>query len=164
MIVNIKQSLPNELQEYINHCEEQLLNSEPVEFVYPAELVGKDVSDPIWDDLIEEVKEPNEKEILSKLRHKANIYAIFTKNGDEPWVKKYVGERKAIDMRQRITSHLINKNRKTGSKLDLVRDAVSKGQKIGLRFIFVPRDTMRAFVEEEIISKYKAELVWNKHR
>ncbi|MGF1792931.1 hypothetical protein L4D21_20245 [Photobacterium profundum] len=162
MIVIIERELPVSLQQYIDECENQLLNGEPSEFVYPSELLGKRISDPIWDEMIAQVKEPNEA-ILSTLRNKANIYAIFTKNGDEPWIKKYVGERKALDMRQRITSHLINKNSSTGSKLDFVREAVSQGEKVGLRFLFIPRDTMRTFVEEEIISKNKKELIWNSH-
>ena len=162
MIVNIETPLPAELQSYIEICENSLLRNEPTEFLYPNELIGKRIADPIWEQKISEVKAPNEP-LLSSLRNKANVYAIFTKESNNQWVKKYVGERKAIDMRQRITSHLINKNSGTGSKLDYVREAVSRGEKIGLRFIFIPRDTMRTFVEEEIISKNKSELPWNNH-
>jgi len=162
MIAKIEMELPDSLQSYINECESKLLNGEPSEFVYPVDFIGKRISDPIWDEMITQVKKPNES-ILSTLRNKANIYAIFTKNGDEPWDKKYVGERKALDMRQRMTSHLVNKNSGTGSKLDFVRKAVSQGEKIGLRFIYIPRDTMRTFIEEEIISKNKTELIWNNH-
>ncbi|KIS96005.1 hypothetical protein H327_24240 [Vibrio parahaemolyticus 3324] len=40
---------------------------------------------------------------------------------------------------------------------------MAKGHKIGLRFLFLERDTMRAFVEEELIARNKEKLEWNKH-
>jgi len=46
-----------------------------------------------------------------------NIYAIFTKLGDAEWTVKYIGERKAIEMRQRITAHLIKKVEQQGQNL-----------------------------------------------
>jgi hypothetical protein len=162
MIIKIEKELPSGIQEYIEECESSLLQGEPTEFVFPNELIGASITDSIWDEMIGVIKTRNEP-LLSSLRNKANIYAIFTKTNDGDWVVKYVGERKAIEMRQRITSHLLTKDIKTGSKLEYVREAVSRGERIGLRFIFLQRDTMRTFVEEEIISRNKNSLPWNDH-
>lgn len=162
MIISIENEIPEGIEEYIEECEKCLLEGDPTEFLYPSDFVGKSIADNIWEEMVEVLKK-NNKTLLSTLRNKANIYAIYTKpiNGD--WVVKYVGERKAASMRERITSHLIKKDDRTGSKLEYVREAVSKGEKIGLRFIYLPRDTLRTFVEEEIISRNKASLSWNNH-
>ncbi|MEH8110202.1 hypothetical protein Q7I18_04540 [Aeromonas veronii] len=162
MIINITTAIPEGIQEYIDNCEHYLLKEEPTEFLFPEALKNHSISDSIWTDNADEVKKLNEP-LLSRLRNKANIYAIFTKTVNGNWVVKYVGESKAVNMRERITSHLITKSSQTGSKLEYVREAVSKGEKIGLRFIYLSRDTLRTFVEEEIISKNKDHLPWNNH-
>lgn len=160
--MKIEKRTPPDLQEFIENCESHLLTGEPTQFQYPSELLGKSIADAIWEEKVSEIKELN-KSLLSGLRNKANVYAIFTKAGSGGWVVRYVGERKAVDMRQRITNHLITKSDGTGAKLDFVREAVSKGESIGLRFLFVGRDTLRTCIEEEIISRNKSKLIWNKH-
>ena len=151
------------LDDFLSECENKLLNVAPLEFLYPRELRSEPLNESLWTDKVHEIKSMNEKRVLSKLRNKANIYAIFIQPIGGDWSPVYIGQRKALEIRQRITSHLINKNEATGSKLAQVKESVAKGHKIGLRFLFLERDTMRAFVEEELIARNKEKLEWNKH-
>ena len=77
----------------------------------------------------------------------------------------YVGERKSIGLRDRITQHLIDKDHRTGSMLEAVKTAVSAGQRVGLSFVKVDPESLRLYVEETIISTCKKEgkLPWNTH-
>lgn len=159
--MNIEIITSKDLAPYIEECEKALLIGDPVVFHYPDKLIGKSIAGKIWDDSIEEIKELN-KNLLSSLRNNANIYAIYIKENNN-WCLKYIGQRKTENIRERITQHLINKNEKTGSKLEYVREAVSQGHAIGVRFIKTDRDTLRTFAEEEMISKNKSRLPWNIH-
>ncbi len=163
MITNIETELHSSLFEYVNHCEEELLLGQPAEFHYPKALVGKKTTDSIWGEKVNEIKALN-KLLLSGLRNKANIYAIFTKDrGSNSWDAKYVGESKSVDMRTRMTAHLIKKHNMTGSKLAEVRASISKGKLISIRFIYLPEEALRTFIEEKIISNNKNSLEWNKN-
>lgn len=148
-----------DLTSFILACETALLKTQPTEFFYPELLQNKNISDPVWENSITEIKELND-DFLSSLRGNANIYAIHIKD-DEEYKVAYVGQRKSMDMRERITQHLITKDPKTNSKLEYVRCAVSRGCKIGMTFIKTDKDTLRTFVEEEIISRNKPSLLWN---
>ena len=154
-----------DLEKYVEECNTALIDKKnPDIFYYPTEyLIGKSIDDAVWgkEETIKYIKELN-IDILSTIKNKANIYAIFIFENDE-WKVKYVGQRKASDINQRIKQHLVSKSDKTSSKLKEVREAVSRGQKIGLSFIKVDNEFLRTFVEQKIIYKNKDILVWNKH-
>ncbi|HIF9178603.1 TPA: hypothetical protein ACX6QN_003447 [Photobacterium damselae] len=152
-----------DLNAFLSMCEHKLFSEKPIEFNYPNELVGVPIDDPIWEEKAEEIKILNNDRILKNLRNKANIYAIFTLDTDKSWKAMYCGQRKAVNMRDRITEHFIVKDERINSKLAEVRQAVSDGKKVGLRFIYIPRDAIRKFVEEELISRNKDNLPWNCH-
>lgn len=151
------------LNDFLSMCEDKLFSEEPIEFNYPDELVGVPIDNPIWEEKAEEIKILNNDGVLKKLRNQANIYAIFTLATGQSWKTMYCGQRKAVNMRDRITEHFIVKDERINSKLAEVRQAVSDGEKVGLRFIYIPRDTMRKFVEEELIARNKDKLPWNCH-
>lgn len=96
------------------------------------------------------------------LNGKGNVYAILTQESQsDEWNPKYVGERKSDKLRQRMNQHLVNKSDGTGSKLDRVKEAVSRGQKIAVTFIMVCPERLRHFVEETIIAAENEQLTWN---
>jgi len=159
--MNIAEIKSPDLREYIKQCEKSLLTGQPEVFRYPESLIGKDISDKIWVENINDIKELN-RDFLNSLKGNANIYAIYIGKNEE-WFLKYVGQRKAKNMRERITQHLITKSKKTGSKLEYIRESVSKGYSIGLRLIKTDKDSLRVFIEEEIISRNRLKLAWNVH-
>jgi len=109
--MNIK-VIPNiELNEYIETCQTELFSGDPIVFKYPKELLGKSIADAIWNELADEIKNLNST-ILNSLRNNANIYAIYVFESEE-WSVRYVGQRKSKDIRERITQHLIKKDKNT---------------------------------------------------
>ena len=160
---------PNELsklREFASDCGEALIEGEPIEFFYPEGFVieAGEKEKRFSDETVTKIKgHPRNASLLSGLKGTANIYAIFTKASNaSSWEVKYVGQRKAASIRERLSQHLIKKNARTGSKLSKVHEVLSKGEKIGVRVIKVEPDSLRTFVEEEIISAYQDQLnEWN---
>jgi len=146
---------PSELAEFAATCSEALLATAQHNFVFPA---GSSVES--WP--VEEIKKQN-ADLLSKLRHQGNVYALFVrkKKTHSNWKVMYVGERKADGLRSRITEHLIKKDHQIGSKLVEIQAAVASGLEIGLSFICVVPQSLRLFVEETIIANNKSQLPWN---
>jgi hypothetical protein len=148
---------PSGLAEFVESCAHELFAEVPHQFVFP---VGCSIQH--WP--VGEIKTLNEA-FLKTLRHRANVYALSVRpSGDnQNWSPVYVGERKSAGLRERITQHLITKNHRTGSMLEVVKTAVAAGQEIGVSFIKVEPESLRLFVEETIIAKHKNELPWNTH-
>lgn len=148
---------PPELPTFAEECATGLFTKVHYHFKYPP---GSTLEN--WP--VDKIKSLNE-DFLGTLRNRANVYAIFIgEAGDIPnWKKMYVGERKSIGLRERITQHLICKNHQTGSALSKVKEAVASGRVIGVSLVKVDPDALRLYVEETIIRKHKAELPWNTH-
>lgn len=150
---------PDGLAEFADVCAEALFSGVHYCFLFPAETTLQH-----WP--VEKIKETNEP-FLKSLRNRANLYCIYIRlpGEDDSWRPVYVGERKSIGLRDRITQHLINKNHRTGSMLEGVKMAVASGQQIGLSFVKVEPESLRLYVEEHIISACKREnkLPWNSH-
>jgi hypothetical protein len=155
----------NDLKEFAESCKRALLLENPYEFNYPT-ILKNNTEERLWKECIPKIKEKN-KNLLSKLRSNANLYTIYERKSKvDKWLPVYVGERKSVGMRERITQHLINKNLKTGSKLEEVKEIVRTGGKIGVSFIKIEPESLRLYVEEYIInnsSKENLNLEWNKH-
>lgn len=148
---------PPGLAEFSDECAVELFRTVQHQFTLP---VGCSLQ--YWP--IEEIKLANQ-EFLRSLRHSGNVYALFVRAPTEgaQWVPVYVGERKSIGLRDRITQHLIDKNERTGSMLEAIKTAVAAGSSIGLSFIKVQPESLRLYVEEAIIAKHKSMLPWNTH-
>lgn len=150
---------PSGLKEFAERCSKALFAGIEHEFIFPA---GSNLQN--WP--VETIKSTNET-FLKTLRHRGNIYCIFVGAAGKSanWQPMYVGERKSIGLRDRITQHLIDKDHRTGSMLEAVKTAVSAGQRVGLSFVKVDPESLRLYVEETIISACKKEgkLPWNTH-
>ena len=147
---------PDSLDTFSEECEKSLLSGVIYQFKYPD---GTSLSN--WS--AEEIKK-NNKQFLDNLRNRGNVYALWVRESEqEEWVAVYVGQRKSKNLRERLTQHLLKKNKKTGSMLASVKTAVGAGKQIGVSFIKVHPESLRLFVEETIIARRKADLPWNTH-
>lgn len=148
---------PAGLTEFSKQCAAELFRTVQHQFAFP-----EGCSLQHWP--IQEIKLAN-KDFLESLRHSGNVYALFVRAPTKgaQWVPVYVGQRKSIGLRDRITQHLIDKDEKTGSMLKAIKIAVAAGSSIGVSFIKVQPESLRLYVEETIIAKHKATLQWNTH-
>ncbi|WP_071395069.1 hypothetical protein [Bacillus tuaregi] len=161
-MINFPSLIYKDLKEFALSCKMELIVEEPYDFVYPIELLNY-TDEKVWEECIPIIKEFN-IDILSKLRNNANLYTIYIRRSkNDKWMPMYVGERKSDGMRERITQHLINKNAATGSKLAEVKEVIRSGGSIGVSFIKVEPESLRLYVEENIINNSSADiLIWNK--
>lgn len=148
---------PEGLDKFAWECSKALIIPNPTEFRYPD---GCSLN--YWP--VNEIKAVN-KAILGSLRSKGNVYALYTKdkNKNAPWVPMYVGQRKSASLRERLTQHLIRKDKRTGSMLEAVKTTVANRNRIAISYIKVEPESLRLYVEETIIAKWKGRLRWNTH-
>lgn len=150
---------PAGLAEFSEECAKFLFSTVQYNFVFPPNVTIHN-----WP--VDQIKKTNQL-FLSRLRNRANIYCIFTRSSEQltDWNPMYVGERKSVGLRERVTQHLIKKDHRTGSMLDAVKAAVVEGKEIGLSFVNIKPESLRLYVEEIIISdgKKKGLLSWNTH-
>lgn len=131
-------------------------------FSYPAELASVEgVFN--WDQHIKSIESNcDNKKILKEIASCHGVYAIHTrKQGTTKWSIKYIGQTGGVGSRQRIRNHLITKHKQTGSKLELVKSAVSSGKEIGISFVEVDPFFLRHAVEEILIAQCGKQLLWN---
>jgi len=83
-----------------------------------------------------------------------NIYAIFEND-----TLIYIGKTKANLAKERLKNHLFYKNKNTGSKLKNVKESIRNNSQIYISYIFVEPESLRNYIEEELIVKYKPS--WN---
>ncbi len=90
------------------------------------------------------------------------MYAIFTapKNSTS-FSLRYIGKTTRKLARQRIRNHLIKKHEKTGAKLKHVTDHVLSGGSVKISWIKIEPESLRNYVEEELIHKHH-EADWNR--
>jgi len=100
--------------------------------------------------------------LLSLISNNANIYAIFTtEKNQKKRILRYVGKTKKKSARQRLRNHLIKKHKKTGAKLSKVIDHVQAGGSIEVSWIAIEPESLRNYIEEELI-KIHSESNWNR--
>lgn len=150
----------DDLNPLVIKSEKTLLEGNLCSFTYPDNLIGNAYVE--WEESIEVIKQMNNK-LLSKIKNSANVYAIFVEERNGLWEPVYIGQRKASGIKERIIQHLIKKDKRTGSKLDNIKDCVNRGIGIGLKFIKVEPESMRLYIEEMLINNNKSRLKWNKH-
>jgi predicted small secreted protein len=76
---------------------------------------------------------------------------------------RYIGQSKSIEARNRLSNHLIKKDKNTGAKLQFVKQHIEKGGKIKVSHILIEPESLRHYIEEELIKKHSVDLDWNSH-
>lgn len=145
-----------DLEFFLQECEEKLLDNLNKKLVnYPDDAVVP------WNSEI--IKTANEQ-LLKSISESANVYAIFIaeKDSDEYSIA-YIGQTNSKDARTRLANHLIKKHKKTGAKLSKVIDHIQSDGNIKISWISIDPMSLRHYIEEELIDKYKEILIWNKH-
>lgn len=147
--------------EQLQSLEEFLKNVE-------AALLKEDVQTPVkysphnttpWD--AAQIDAENQS-LLNSVSGAANVYAIFTApKGSDAFTLRYIGKTTRKLARQRIRNHLITKNEKTGAKLWKVISHVQAGGAVKLSWVTVEPESLRNYIEEELISRHK-EADWNR--
>ena len=100
--------------------------------------------------------------LLSSVSGAANVYAIFTApKATDTFTLRYIGKTTLKLARQRIRNHLITKNEKTGAKLWKVISHVQAGGAVKLSWVTVEPESLRNYIEEELINRHK-EADWNR--
>jgi len=100
--------------------------------------------------------------LLNSVSGAANVYAIFTApKGTDAFTLRYIGKTTRKLARQRIRNHLITKNEKTGAKLRKVISHVQAGGAVKLSWVKVEPESLRNYIEEELINRHK-EADWNR--
>ena len=109
------------------------------------------------------IKHENDQ-LLKDVSGLANVYAIFINNkNSSKYSLVYIGQTNSKGARTRLTNHLIKKHKKTGAKLKNVIDHMQSGGKIKISWISIDPVSLRHYVEDELIKKYRKTLAWNKH-
>ena len=146
---NLKEleSFVEEVDKYLNDEENQVLVDYPDSKIIP------------WDS--DGLNTENEK-LLSGVSGEANVYAIFTAKAESKnYSLRYIGKSTKKLARQRIRNHLIKKHKKTGAKLNKVIDHVQSGEKIKISWVSIEPESLRNYIEEELITRHK-EANWNR--
>lgn len=100
--------------------------------------------------------------LLNSVSNAANVYAIFTAPKDSnEFTLQYIGKTTKKLARQRIRNHLITKNEKTGAKLWKIISHVQAGGAVKLSWVTVEPESLRNYIEEELINRHK-EANWNR--
>lgn len=112
-----------------------------------------------WD--VEQLDKANDT-LLSLTSCSANIYVIFIAPvNSNIFELKYIGKTTQKLARQRLRNHLIHKHAKTGSKLANVRAAIEKGARCKVAFVSLNPESIRNYVEEELINR-NPNSIWNR--
>jgi len=142
------------LEIFLSSVDTALLREENMKLVaYPKESVSP------W--IPKQLDAVNER-ILNAVSDTANIYAIFTAPKDsENFSLRYIGKTKRNLARQRIRNHLITKSKSTGAKLENVRSNIQSGGKVKISWLGIEPESLRNYVEEELIKRHE-EADWNR--
>ncbi|PCI28642.1 MAG: hypothetical protein COB67_05895 [SAR324 cluster bacterium] len=146
-----------DLKLFLASCENELLFNDKnrKKLNYPINKTND------W--LPDDIKKLN-KSLLKEIAKKTNVYAIFIANKNSNDYKAvYIGQSKSSGARTRLTNHLIKKHKKTGAKLDQVIRHIEDGGSIKVSFILTEPESLRHYIEEELIKKYSKTLIWNIH-
>lgn len=100
------------------------------------------------------------KDFIDKMSDKPNLYGLLTKTNGSDWNLRYVGQRKAKDITQRLRQHLIKKNQKTGAQLDKVKKELNSNVQLGIKLTSISPDELRHYYEEKLLKDIET-LDWN---
>ncbi|WP_080408941.1 hypothetical protein [Burkholderia ubonensis] len=142
------------LEEYLEKVEAALLREEArVSFKYPAQSILP------WN--AQQLDAENES-ILDLVAGFANVYAIFTAPRDSNvFALRYLGKTTRKLARQRVRNHLTKKSERTGAKLKNIVTHVQSGGLVKISWVTIEPESLRNYIEEELISRHK-EADWNR--
>ena len=142
------------LEKFLTEVEASLLLEENrFQVAYPSKSISP------WNS--EELVEANEQ-LLAAASGNANVYAIFTAaKGSDYFSLRYIGKTTRKLARQRIKNHLIKKSEGTGAKLQQVAAHVLSGGAVKISWAKIQPESLRNYVEEELINRHK-EADWNR--
>lgn len=145
---------PKDLRAFLKDAESALLS--PVErrhVTYPTDLAST------WN--ADALASENEA-LLADLSGSANVYAIFTAaDASDACALRYIGKTTRALARQRLRNHLFKKSAGTGAKLAEITDHIQSGGSVQIAWITIVPESMRNYVEEELISSHP-EADWNR--
>ena len=142
------------LEKFVSKVDSYLKDSKNQKLVtYPKESINP------WNE--SQIDEKND-DLLSSLSGVANIYAIFVlrKGANLPDLK-YIGKTTKKLARQRLRNHLITKHALTGAKLADIKNEVKNGNQIKISFVSIEPESLRNYVEEELINNNRNSS-WNR--
>lgn len=142
------------LEKYLDTVEAALLQEEVRSLVeYPKESISA------WD--AGQLDAANHG-LFDAVSGVANVYAIFTalKNSNT-FSLRYIGKTTRTLARQRIRNHLVKKNDKTGAKLTKIVAHVQTGGTVKIAWVKIEPESLRGYVEEELINRH-GEADWNR--
>ncbi|NHV28774.1 hypothetical protein [Burkholderia sp. D-99] len=142
------------LEEYLEKVEAALLQEERrISFKYPQQSISP------WN--AQQLDAENES-TLDLVAGCANVYAIFTAPRDSNvFTLRYIGKTTRKLARQRVRNHLIKKNERTGAKLENIVTHVQSGGLVKISWVTIEPESLRNYIEEELISRHK-EADWNR--
>lgn len=143
-----------ELEIFVDEVNEYLFNIENhTQVEYPASAILPWNSDSLVN--------TNEK-LLSSVSGAANVYAIFTASkNSENYSLRYIGKTTRKLARQRLRNHLFKKHEKTGAKLSNIIAHIHTGGKVRVSWAQIEPESLRNYIEEEIIAK-NTKADWNR--
>jgi hypothetical protein len=142
------------LERFLESVEAALLREESMSLVsYPQNSISP------WN--ADQLDAANQK-ILDAVSGTANVYAILTapKNSNS-FSLRYIGKTTSKLARQRVRNHLIKNHEKTGAKFQYVKTHVLSGGKVKISWLKIEPESLRNYLEEELIKKHK-EADWNR--
>ncbi|SJZ93784.1 GIY-YIG catalytic domain-containing protein [Trichlorobacter thiogenes] len=144
----------NTLERFLDDVEAELLQEENRCVVsYPQNCISP------WD---ADALDTANKELLGAVSGCANVYAIFTApSNSSHFSLRYIGKTTRKLARQRIRNHLIKKNERTGAKLQDVTEHVLLGGQVKISWIEIQPESLRNYIEEELIHRHK-DADWNR--
>ena len=92
-----------------------------------------------------------------------NLYGLLTSPNGRQWQLRYIGQRKAKGIKQRMYQHLVKKHKNTGAQLEKVKKELNDGKYIGVKLASVTPDELRHYYEEKLLQDIPA-LDWNVQR
>lgn len=101
-------------------------------------------------------------ELFTAIKNKPLVYCIWEQSGKNR-TKAYIGHSCASYSAERIINHFFKKDKRTGSVLEKVREALKNGKRIGFSFLTTEPSYMRYVLEDLLIKEYSNELKWNKN-
>ena len=149
----VKYTNTHDLKAFLEECESVLMDEKTRKsIIYPKGSVDH------WDS---DAMKIENAQFLSEISKSANVYAIFVVINESGYALKYIGQTNKKGARSRLVNHLFKKHDKTGAKLDKVVNEVKAGNQIAISWISIMPESLRHYVEEELITKYKEKLDWN---
>jgi hypothetical protein len=142
------------LELFVTDVEKSLLDeANRLSVTYPQESIAA------WDSAV--FDGANEL-LLSSVSDDANVYAIFTAaESSDLFSLRYIGKTTRRLARQRLRNHLIKKSDETGAKLDRVVEHVRSGGSVKISWVKIDPESLRNYVEEELIARHQ-EADWNR--